>query len=249
MTLGGDGALVTGASSGIGAAIARKFAAAGCDVSLVARREERLAALADELEAEHGVGAHVTAADVRDPAAVETAVDAAAERFGGLDVAVANAGLGRGEGVAGMGDEAYEAMMGTNIDGSFYLARSALPHLRETAGNIVFVGSFAGQYPRPFNPVYAATKWWVRGFALSLQAREGERVEDPTEAVAVSVVNPTEVRTEFGSEEGEAFEERFEPGEVLEPEDVAESVAFAARQERPAVTEVDVARRDKFRGW
>ncbi|MFB6304374.1 MAG: SDR family oxidoreductase [Haloferacaceae archaeon] len=248
MALDGRSALVTGASSGIGAAIARELAAAGCDVSLLARREERLAALADELTDE-GIDTHVRATDVRDPAAVEAAVDEAAARFGGLDVAVANAGLGRGEGVVDMADEEYEAMMETNVDGSFYLARAALPYLRDSAGNLVFVGSFAGQYPRPFNPVYAATKWWVRGFALSVQAREGERVEDPTAAVAVSVVNPTEVRTEFGSEEGEAFEERFEPGEVLEPADVAESVAFAARQERPTVTEVDVARRDKFRGW
>jgi hypothetical protein len=245
----GRSALVTGASSGIGAAVVRELAAAGCDVSLVARSEESLETLATEVTAEHDVETHVQSADVRDAAAVEAVVEAAAERLGGLDVVVSNAGVGRGEGVADLTDEAYEAMMETNVDGSFYVARAALPHLRASAGNLVFVGSFAGQYPRPHNPVYAATKWWVRGFALSVQASEGERVSAPAEAVAVSVVNPTEVRTQFGSEDGDPFEERFEAGEVLEPEDVASAVAFAARQERSTVTEVDVSRRDKFRGW
>ncbi|MFB6160812.1 MAG: SDR family oxidoreductase [Haloferacaceae archaeon] len=249
MALDGRTALVTGASSGIGEAVVRELAAAGADVALLARREERLRSIADELREEYDCHTHVRAADVRDEATVEAAVEEVVDAFGGLDVVVSNAGLGRGAGVADLDTEAYDAMVGTNVDGCFYLARAALPHLRASAGNLVFVGSFAGQYPRPANPVYAATKWWVRGFALSLQAREADRVERPGDAVAVSTVNPTEVRTEFGGQDGEPFAERFEPGEALEPAEVAAAVVFTAQQERAVVPEVDVHRRDKFKGW
>jgi hypothetical protein len=118
-----------------------------------------------------------------------------------------------------------------------------LPHLKASDGNLVFVGSFAGQYPRPFNPVYAATKWWVRGFAHSVEADVGE------DGVGVSVVNPSEVRTEFGSTYGESFEERFDPGEVTEPDEIADAILFCAKQDRSTVSELDLYRRDKFSGW
>ena len=137
----------------------------------------------------------------------------------------------------------YRQMMDTNVDGVFYVSRAALPHLRETGGNLVFVGSFAGQYPRPFNPVYAASKWWVRGFAHSLEGQVGDA------GVGITVVNPTEVRTEFGSEDGEAFEVRFEAGEVTEPEEIANAIRFAALQDSSTVSELDLYRRDKFSGW
>jgi hypothetical protein len=132
-------------------------------------------------------------------------------------------------------------MMDVNVDGAFYTARETLPQLEDGAGNLVFIGSFAGQYPRPANPVYAATKWWVRGFAMSLSAQVGG------EDVGVSVVNPAEVRSEFGSEDGEPFRERFGPDEASEPEEVADAVVFALSQEPPTtVNELDVYRRDKF---
>jgi short-subunit dehydrogenase len=88
--------------------------------------------------------------------------------------------------------------------------------------------------------VYAATKWWLRGFAHSVAAQVGDA------GVGVSVVNPSEVRTEFGSEEGDPFEERFDAGEVTEPEEVADAIVFAARQDRSTVQELDLYRRDKF---
>jgi len=89
--------------------------------------------------------------------------------------------------------------------------------------------------------VYAATKWWVRGFALSLEGAVGD------DGVAVTVVNPTEVRTEFGSETDDPLAERYDPGEVTEPEDVADAIAFAAAQRPPnTVSELDLYRRDKF---
>ncbi|QCJ46683.1 SDR family oxidoreductase [Haloprofundus sp. MHR1] len=240
--LAGRVALVTGASSGIGAATVRKLAAEGANVALSARREERLTELADELESEHGVETLVAPADVRAESAVDSVVADTVERFGTLDIVVVNAGLGLGSGVD-ISTEEYRTMMDTNVDGAFFTTRAALPHLRETEGNLVYVGSFAGKFPRPFNPVYAATKWWLRGFAHSVEAAAGD------DGVGVTVVNPTEVRTEFGAEIDEAFEDRFDPGEVTEPEEIADAIAFAAEQTNSTVSELDLFRRDKFSDW
>jgi len=241
MALTDDVVLVTGASSGIGAATVRRVAADGADVALLARSEDRLRELADEVATDHGVETHVVPADVRDSAEVAAAVESTVDTLGGLSGVVANAGLGRGSDIETMSDDEFLTMQRVNTEGAFYTARESLPHLRDAAGNIVFIGSFAGKYPRPFNPVYAATKWWVRGFAMSLAAQVGE------DDIGVSVVNPTEVRTEFESADGTPFEERFEPGEVTEPEEVADAVAFALSQTPPTtVNELDVYRRDKF---
>ncbi|MFB6069356.1 MAG: SDR family oxidoreductase [Halobacterium sp.] len=243
MTLQDKFALVTGASAGIGADTARVLAREGANVALAARREERLEAVADELESAFGAETLVVPTDVRDEEAAEAMVETTVGEFGRLDVLVNNAGVGVGGEVADVTTDEYRLMMETNVDGVFFATRAAIPHLRETAGNLVFVGSFAGQYPRPGNPTYAATKWWVRGFAHSLAGQVGP------DGVGVSVVNPTEVRTEFASEADTAFEDRFDPGEVTEPEEIAEAIGFAASQERSTVHEVDLYRRDKFEGW
>ena len=239
-TLDDATALVTGASSGIGEATAHALAERGANIALVARRRNALESIAGELEADYDANAIVVDGDVRERATSEAAVEAVTDRFGGLDIVVANAGVGRGSDVETMSDEEYFAMQETNVDGTFFLTREAIPHLKESEGTLVVVGSFAGQFPRSFNPVYAATKWWTRGFAHSVAAQVGD------EGVAVSVVNPSEVRTEFGSEDGKPFEERFEPGTVTEPAEVAEAIAFAATREGSSAQEIDLYRRDKF---
>jgi NADP-dependent 3-hydroxy acid dehydrogenase YdfG len=237
-TLDGAGAVVTGASSGIGRATAHRLADAGASVAVAARREERLADLADEIRDAGGEAVPVPT-DVTDEDAVAALVTTAAERFGSLDVVVSNAGLSREGPVEELPTSDYRAMMDVNVDGTFFLARAALPHLRESAGAFVVVGSFAGKYPRPDDPVYAATKWWTRGFAHSLAGHVG------ADDVAVTVVNPSEVRTQFGDDE--AFADRFDAGEVTEPDEVADAIAFAARQDPPtAVSELDLFRRDKY---
>lgn len=232
--------LITGASSGIGEATAHTLADRGIDLTLVARREERLNGIAAEINERYGVDVLVHAGDVRDRETSDAAVERTIERFGGIDVVVANAGVGRGGDVATMTDEEFETMQETNVDGTFYLTRAALPELLDAQGTLVVVGSFAGKFPRPFNPVYAATKHWVRGFARSVAAQYGD------EGLAVSVINPSEVRTEFGSEDGDPFEERFEPGSVTEPEEIAAAVAFVVEGGPSVPQEIDLYRRDKF---
>jgi NADP-dependent 3-hydroxy acid dehydrogenase YdfG len=243
MSLDDSATIVTGASSGIGEATAHEFASRGARVALAARSEDRLAEIAADLETEYGTETLVIPTDVRDEAAVEDLIDTVAAEWDGLDVLVNNAGLGRGGDVADLSTEDYRAMMDTNVDGVFFATRAALPHLAESNGNLIFVGSFAGQYPRPGNPVYSATKWWVRGFAHGVEGQSGP------DGVGVTVVNPTEVRTEFGGDDGDSFAERFEPGEVSEPEEIADAIGFAAAQDHSTVHEIDVYRRDKFEGW
>lgn len=240
--LDGQTAVLTGASAGIGKATAFALANAGATVVLSARRESRLQTVAEQIRADDGT-AMVVPTDVTDEAAVKDLVETTVSEFGSLDIVVANAGIGRGDGVKDLETEAYRQMMDVNVDGVFYLTRAALPHLLDSDGNLIFIGSFAGQFPRPFNPVYAATKWWVRGFAKSVMADVGG------EGVGVSIINPSEVRTEFGSEDGEPFQERFEPGAVTEPEEIAAAVTFAASQEHSTVAELDLFRRDKFEAF
>ena len=234
-------AIVTGASSGIGRETARALAAEGANVVVAARREQRLRELVDDVEDAFDATALAVPTDVTDEAAVEALVEAAVDRFDELDVVVNNAGLGRSAPVEELPTEDYRRMMDVNVDGMFFLTRASVPHLRESRGNLIFLGSFAGQYPRPAQPVYAATKWWTRGIALSLAAGVG------ADGIAVTVINPTEVRTAFGGEDGDSMAAEFEPGDVTEPADVADAIVFAARQEPPnAVTELDLFRRNKL---
>lgn len=239
-SLDGKQVVITGASAGIGRASAVACAAAGADVTIGARRLDRLETIAAELRDVHDVSATPVQTDVTDSADVERLMEVAATD-GGVDVVVANAGLATEGTVEELSDESYRTMMATNTDGMFFTARSALPHLRARSGTIIFIASFAGIYPRSMNPVYAATKWWTRGFAQSLMAQVGDS------GIGVSVINPSEVRTEFGSQRGVASKERYAPGEVTEPEAIAEAVVFAAQRDQvDTAAEINLYRRDKF---
>ena len=244
-SLDGATAVVTGSSSGIGAETARELAAAGANVVLAARREDRLDALADEIESTHDVTAAAVPTDVTDETQVEMLVERAVDRFGSLDVLVNNAGLAAGSDVESLASDDYHRMMRVNCDGMFFATRAALPHLRASEGTLVFIGSFAGQYPRPFNPVYAATKWWTRGFAKSVSGQVGDDL-------AVTVINPAAVRTEFAVEtdddafDSAPFAEQFDPGEAVEPTEVAAAIRFVATQSPSMVSELDLYDRGKL---
>ncbi|AGB38171.1 SDR family oxidoreductase [Natronococcus occultus] len=233
-------AIVTGASAGIGAATCRELADAGANVVLAARSEDVLAELADELEAGYGVETLAVPTNVRQEDDVDALIGETVDRFGGFDILVNNAGLSRGSEIAEMSTEEYETIQETNVDGVFYATRAAIPHIREREGHLIFLGSFAGQYPRSFNPIYAASKWWVRGFAKSVAAQVGD------DGVGVSVINPAEVRSEFETTSGETFAEAFDESEASEPEEVAEAIRFVASQDRSSVSELDINRRDKY---
>lgn len=237
-------ALVTGASAGIGRETAKALAAAGADLTLAARRKDRLKSVADSIHADTDATALVVQTDVTEPAAVANAVTETVDTFGRLDIVVSNAGITRFGRVEELGHEKYRELMAVNCDGSFYVAQETIPYLRDSEGILIFVGSFAGKHPRPGQPVYAATKWWTRGFALSLAGTLGE------DNVAVTVVNPTEVRTEIGIQDNRPAHERFDPDRSAEPEDVAAAIVFTAQQKSPnAITELDFFRRDKFKSF
>ena len=136
MDLEGKAALVTGASGGIGAAVARRLHQVGASVGLLSRR-------GDDLGLERGLG---LACDVRERSAVEVATDAVVERFGRLDIAVANAGVGAYGPFLELDVEQLEAMIDVNLKGTLYTAAAALPHLIDAGGaDFVSVASVAGR--------------------------------------------------------------------------------------------------------
>lgn len=237
--LTGVRALVTGASSGIGEATALELAERGARVALAARRTDRLHDLAARIEGDGGAEALVVTTDVTDPGDVDEMVAKTVSAFGGLDLVVNNAGiLRRRDRIEEMPVEDYRAMRAVNVDGMFYTARATMPHLREHGGTLVFVGSDSAKHADPRLATYAATKWWTRGFALSLEAREGRN------GVGVAVVNPGDTLTDIDVG-GRPYSEVADPDEVLAAEEVARAIAFVAGQESTSVVaELDLYDRD-----
>jgi short-subunit dehydrogenase len=184
-------AVITGASSGIGAELARGLAAAGVPVGLVARRRDRLDALAAEISAAGGT-AHVATADVAEPAQVRAAVAALADRLGPIDLLVANAGVGLASSALDFSAAPFERMVRVNLLGAAYAFEAVLPAMLERGrGHLVGVSSIAAYRGLPGSAGYSATK-----AALS-SLLEGFRVELRRCGVAVTTVHPGFVRTEM----------------------------------------------------
>lgn len=225
--LDGRVAIVTGASSGIGAAVARALAGAGAAVVLGARREDRLESVAAEIEGAGGRAAF-RATDVAVRADVEALAALALERFGRIDVLVNNAGLMPLSPVAELRVDDWERMVDVNVKGVLFGIAAVLPAMLERGtGHVVNVGSVAGRRPFPGGSVYSATKFAVRslswGMQLELSAAHGIRITD---------VQPGVVDTELldhvpdpGRREG--FEAAWEGKRKLSPDDVARAVLFA----------------------
>jgi 3-hydroxy acid dehydrogenase/malonic semialdehyde reductase len=160
--------LVTGATAGFGAAVARRFAEAGSRVIAAGRRAQRLDALKREL----GDRCHTAVLDVRDRKAVDALVSGLPGPFANIDVAVANAGLALGLEPAQQANlDDWENMVATNINGLLYTVRAVLPGMvARDQGHVVLIGSVAGDYPYPGGNVYGGTKAFVKQFALNLRA-------------------------------------------------------------------------------
>lgn len=182
--------LITGASSGIGEALALEYARRGCDLALLARREHRLAALAARVE-QGGRRAIAIRCDVSEDASVADAVLRAADALGGLDVAVANAGFG----VSGRFDrlelDDYRRQFETNVFGVLRTVRAALPFLARSHGRLAIMGSVAGYVAAAGMSPYAMSKFAVRGLADSL------REEVRPEGVSVTLISPGFVDSEI----------------------------------------------------
>jgi NADP-dependent 3-hydroxy acid dehydrogenase YdfG len=233
-------ALVTGASSGIGASTAKALAAQGAAVALLARRADRLANLKTEIEAAGGT-ALVVAADVTDAEEVSAAVQRTVAELGRLDIVVNNAGLMQSGPAAEARLQDWDDMVAVNVQGVLYATRLALPHLIAAAADsprgvadLVTIGSTGGWVARPGTAVYSLTKFGVNAFS------EGVRQELLGKGVRVGIVSPGTVDTEIfdhlAATSREAFERQTGDMVKLRPEDIADAVLYmVTRDKRVAV--------------
>jgi NADP-dependent 3-hydroxy acid dehydrogenase YdfG len=204
--------LITGASTGIGAATARHASQAGYRLVLAARSLDKLEALADELGGEER--ALAVRCDVTEFDDQQAMVAAALERFGRLDVAFANAGFGAARGFLSDTPEHWRAMVLTNVLGAAYTVRATLPALKETKGHVLLTGSVAGRRAI-VGSLYSSTKWAISGMGESL------RQDVDGTGVRVTVVEPGQVDTPFFDNPDEGR---------LEADDIARAVMYAVAQ-------------------
>ena len=235
-TLDSTVALVTGASSGIGHAAAKRLAEQGATVALVARRVDRLTELEEEIAAAGGRALAIEA-DVSDREAAFGAVERAVAELGRLDTVINNAGVMLLGPIADAPVEEWERMVSVNLTGLLYVAKAALPHLLDAAGqgprevaDLVNVSSVAGRVARLGSGVYNATKHAVGAFSESLRQEVTQR------HVRVSLVEPGAVSTELAGHNREAIlpalEERFAGMERLEAEDIADAISYVVTRPR-----------------
>ena len=241
--LDGTAALITGASSGIGAATALELAAQGAKVALAARRRDRLDELAERITATGGE-VLVLETDVTDEAAARGAVEQAAEHFGRLDTVIANAGVMLLGPIADAPVEEWQRMVELNLLGLLYTSHAALPHLLSAASSeprnvadLVLISSVAGRVARNGSGVYNLTKHGVGAFGESL------RQEVTRRHVRVSLVEPGAVATELAGHNRPEIQEqmgkRFASMERMEAEDIADAITYiVTRPRRVAINEL-----------
>lgn len=221
--LAGRVAVITGASSGIGAATARRLAAEGMDLALGARSVDKLEALADELTEGTGVEVLAHALDVRDWNRTQAFAAAVQDRFEGVDLLFANAGTGGYGSVADLDVEAWDDTIATNLTGAFYTTKAITPLMtgRTGAGSapgpgtVVFTASVSGTTAMPGASAYCASKWGLRGFAQSLA------LELADHGIRTTAINPGYVATDWHAEDPRAKE-------MIQPEEIAELVVTLA---------------------
>jgi NADP-dependent 3-hydroxy acid dehydrogenase YdfG len=204
--------LITGASSGIGEATARRAAEAGYRLVLAARREDKLEALAEDLGgSDRALAVHC---DVTKWADQEAMAETALNRFGQIDVTFANAGFGASRGFLEETPEYWRSMVLTNVYGAALTIRATLPALKDSRGHLLLTGSVAGRRALP-GSLYSATKWAVTAMG------EAARLELNGTGVRVTLIEPGMVDTPF-------FDNP--PKDALEPDDIARAVMYAVGQ-------------------
>ena len=229
--------LITGASSGIGLAAARLFAAEGADIALIARGEDGLERAAAQVRAQGGV-AHVVPVDVGDREAVEAAVDEAAERLGGIDVLVPNAAAAAFGPFSDISAADFDRTIDVAFTGVVSTVRAGLPRLRRSRGAIVATGSIVAKVPTPLFSPYVAAKGALRAFLGALRIE----LERDGSGVDVSIVHPGAVDTPFwrSATSATGLQPRIPPG-AYSAESVAEALVDCAVRPRPEVTVGGVA--------
>jgi 3-oxoacyl-[acyl-carrier protein] reductase len=211
--MNGKTALVTGGSKGIGLAIAEALIAKGYNVVITARNQAEVLEAAQNLNAFAPGRAVGVQADARDYAAQEAAVAKAVSEFGGLDVLVANAGVGIFKPVQDLSLEDWDAVIDTNLTGVFYSVKASIPELEKRKGYVITISSLAGKNPFEFGAAYNASKFGLNGFseAIMLDLRKL--------GIKVSYIMPGSVATYFNGhtpDEKDAWK--------IQPEDIAELV-------------------------
>ena len=228
--LSGQVVAVTGASSGIGEAVALACARAGAAVGLAARRTERIEALARRIEGDGGQALAVTA-DVGEEAEAQAFITATHERFGRLDVLVNNAGVMLLGAIEGAPTEEWRRMIHVNVMGVLYCTHAALPLMRaQGGGDIIQVSSVGGRVVGRYSGVYSATKYAVGAISEAL------RQEQLDSGIRVTLIEPgrveTELRTHVREEVLTAIGGAFANVVPLTPEQVSDAILYAVSQPR-----------------
>ncbi len=228
--LSGKTALITGASSGIGAETAKALGDAGANVCLAARREDRLNEVADEIEAGAGT-AHVVPTDVTDETAVRELVDETVEEFGSLDILINNAGVMLLEKVEDADTANFRTMVEVNLMAVMNATHAALPIMQEQGeGHIVNISSVAGRKTWTGASAYNATKFGVNAFSEALREEVSGRHD-----IRITLIEPGYVETELADHIPddnirEYSKQEMAEMEVLSPEDISRSILFALSQ-------------------
>lgn len=227
--LSGQVAVVTGASQGLGKAVALALGANGAKVVCLARNVEKLAATVSEIEAAGG-SAEAVACDVTDRAAAKGAIEAAAAKHGRLDILVNNAGITRDKLMRGMSDEEWDDVIATNLTSCFVCCRSAAGIMRKAKyGRIINMASISGLIGNPGQANYSASKAGMIGLTRTLSKELVNR------GVTVNAVAPGFIASEMTAEMGdvvlEEAKKRIPAKRLGEPEDVAAAVLFLASRD------------------